>query len=38
MQANLCESWGSRASFNTARGWVELGALLTFILIAMLAR
>ncbi len=38
MKANLCEAWGSRASLGVARGWVEVGALFTFIVIALLVR
>ena len=38
MKASLCEAWGSRASLNVARGWIEVGALFTFILIAFLGR
>jgi hypothetical protein len=36
MKANLCEAWGSRASWNVARGWMEVGFLLTFVLIALI--
>lgn len=38
MKANLCEAWGSRASMNIARGWIEVGVLFTFVVIALLGR
>lgn len=36
MKCTVCESWGSRVSMNIARGWLELGALFTFLVIALL--
>ncbi len=38
MKANVCETWGSKVSFQIARGWVEVAALFTFVVIALLGR